>query len=293
MRSNLLPKLSIIIPTFNAQKYLPLCLESIKKQDYPKNKLEILIVDGGSADRTLTIAKQYRAKIIHNPKKIAEYGKTIGIKSSTGKYFILLDSDNEIVETDWLRKMVVPMLKEKNIFGVENPLSFDQKLSSLNRYFARMRIADPLARLLASRPKNIETTNEYRIMRFYPGAILITGANGFLWNKDLVMKNQTWSKKFEEANYGTYLHTKVKADYAIPRGASVRHYYCEGLFSYANKRAKIAEKINERLRNKEYTWVVLTNKVKFIAICLFLGTLIGPVLEAIYRSIKEKTFDWL
>lgn len=288
----ILPKLSIIIPTLNAQEYLPLCLESIKKQDYPSRKVEVIIVDGGSTDNTLAIVQKYGARIINNSKKIAEYGKTIGIKSSTGKYFILLDSDNEIIENNWLKLMVNPMLKEKQLFGVESPLAHDNRLSGLNRYFARMRIADPLARYLASKPVNIEKKEGYEIMHFSAKAVLITGANGFLWNKDLVMKNQTWLEKFEEANYSTFIHRKTGMDYAIPYGVSVRHYYCDGIFSYIKKRAKIATKISERIRNREYTWLMLINKIKFLVICLFLVTLIGPALEAIYRFVRERTTDW-
>jgi len=71
-----------------------MCLESIKKQDYPKNKIEIIISDGGSTDRTLEITRKYIQKIFPNPLKTGEAGKAAGIKHATGEIIALIDSDN-------------------------------------------------------------------------------------------------------------------------------------------------------------------------------------------------------
>ena len=58
-----LPKVSIVIPTLNADTVLKLCLESISIQNYPKDKIEIVVGDGGSSDNTIAIAKKYNAKV--------------------------------------------------------------------------------------------------------------------------------------------------------------------------------------------------------------------------------------
>jgi cellulose synthase/poly-beta-1,6-N-acetylglucosamine synthase-like glycosyltransferase len=58
------PKVSFVIPALNAENFLPSCIISIRTQHYPQNKIEILIVDGGSTDRTLEIAKKYNAVIL-------------------------------------------------------------------------------------------------------------------------------------------------------------------------------------------------------------------------------------
>jgi glycosyltransferase involved in cell wall biosynthesis len=97
-----LPSISFVLPTYNAEQYLVKCLDSIVMQDYPKEKVEILLVDGGSTDSTLDIARRYPVRILPNEKRIAEYGKTIGILASKGEHFVLIDADNEIVERDWL-----------------------------------------------------------------------------------------------------------------------------------------------------------------------------------------------
>src|SRR6185503_15848983 len=90
------PKISIIIPTFNSQKTLPVTLRSLAKQTYLKKKIEILIIDGGSTDKTVEIAKKYSCKIISNPKTELIYGKHLGYLHASGKYVMFLDSDESL-----------------------------------------------------------------------------------------------------------------------------------------------------------------------------------------------------
>ena len=56
---NLFPSISIIIPTLNSAKTLKDCLQSIEMQDYPKDRIEIIIADGGSTDSTLSIISEF------------------------------------------------------------------------------------------------------------------------------------------------------------------------------------------------------------------------------------------
>jgi glycosyltransferase involved in cell wall biosynthesis len=98
------PKISILIPTLNAGKVLETCLKSIDIQDYPKGKIEIIVADGTSVDNTREIAKNYGAQIVENPLKTAEAGKIAALKSSSGEFVALIDSDNILPESNWLKK---------------------------------------------------------------------------------------------------------------------------------------------------------------------------------------------
>ena len=82
MNKHSLPFVSFVIPTYNAQKYLDKCLVSIERQDYPRDRMETFVIDGGSNDETLSIAKKYDVKILKNPYRDAESGKSIGIQLS-------------------------------------------------------------------------------------------------------------------------------------------------------------------------------------------------------------------
>lgn len=101
--------LSIIIPVYNAQKYLAAALESIiqtKKQNY-----ELILIDDGSTDESLKICEQYNKqfpfiKVIHQENKGVSEARNRGIEASKGKYLFFMDADDEI-SSSFLKKMLL------------------------------------------------------------------------------------------------------------------------------------------------------------------------------------------
>ena len=91
------PKISIIIPTLNEQRYIRKCLDSILNCDYPKDSMEIFIVDGMSQDNTREIIQEYQQKysfifLLNNIKKIVPVAMNIGIKKASGSYIVRVDA---------------------------------------------------------------------------------------------------------------------------------------------------------------------------------------------------------
>jgi glycosyltransferase involved in cell wall biosynthesis len=71
-------KISVIIPCRNEEKFISKCLDSIIQQDYPKENLEVLVIDGMSEDKTREIIQKYSQrypfiKLLENPKKFTLY----------------------------------------------------------------------------------------------------------------------------------------------------------------------------------------------------------------------------
>ena len=96
-------KLSIILPTYNMEQYLPRCLESLLAQDIPKNDYEIIIVNDESKDNTLKIAQEYAKKnenIVVCDKKNGGAGaaRNAGLKIAKGKYIHFVDPDDYVAE---------------------------------------------------------------------------------------------------------------------------------------------------------------------------------------------------
>ena len=92
--------LSVICPVYNEEKYISQCIESLLQQDYPKDDLEILFVDGMSNDKTREIIASYThkypfIKMLDNPKTIVPYAMNAGIKASKGEIIIRLDGHVE------------------------------------------------------------------------------------------------------------------------------------------------------------------------------------------------------
>lgn len=97
-----MPLVSIIIPTYNSGKTLDKCLESIRQQTY--NNIEIIIIDGGSKDETISIAKMYGAMVVKKKTGMSE-ATNIGINKSKGEYIYRVDSD-VILDYDIVEKCI-------------------------------------------------------------------------------------------------------------------------------------------------------------------------------------------
>ncbi|MCK4433705.1 MAG: glycosyltransferase, partial [Methanomicrobia archaeon] len=107
-----LPSVSVIIPAYNEENNIEKCLNSIKTQDYPKNKLEILIVDDGSTDNTRDVITNgfkyvHLYKNGHNGKAFA---LNTGIKEAKGDIIITMDADT-VLEKTAIKEMVYEFMR--------------------------------------------------------------------------------------------------------------------------------------------------------------------------------------
>lgn len=92
--------LSVICPIYNEERYIGQFLDSILQQDFPKDNLEILLVDGMSKDKTRETIAVYSAKfpclrLVDNPQQTVPYAMNNGIKSAKGDVIIRLDAHAE------------------------------------------------------------------------------------------------------------------------------------------------------------------------------------------------------
>jgi glycosyltransferase involved in cell wall biosynthesis len=85
-------KVSVIIPTKNEEKNIVNCIESIVGQNYERREIEIIVVDNGSTDRTVDLAKRYADKIYEYGSERSE-SRNYGVKKASGKYVLFVDAD--------------------------------------------------------------------------------------------------------------------------------------------------------------------------------------------------------
>ena len=111
-----LDKISVIVPIYNADKYLERCLSSIIGQTY-KN-LEIICIDDGSTDDSLKICQNYRAKdkrikVIHKKNEGVTVARKLGVKIANGEWVGFVDAD------DWIEPdMYEELLKKAMLYNV-------------------------------------------------------------------------------------------------------------------------------------------------------------------------------
>ncbi len=145
------PKVSIMVATRNNEQTIGECLKAIFELNYPKDFLEVIVVDGCSKDATVQIAERYPVKVISSPLNApAAYNYAMKIVSHDIVGFV--DSDAK-VEVDWLTKLV-PHLADPQVAGVsggietwntENPWARSIGYDMANRYARLKKYATRIA----------------------------------------------------------------------------------------------------------------------------------------------------
>ena len=127
-----LPRVSIVIVNWNGLEFLNACLNSLNNLNYPKSKLEIILVDNNSIDGSVKFVKENFPQVRTIKLEGNNYCKSnnVGIKAAKGKYVALLNNDT-IVDKNWLIELVKVIEKDKKIGGVGGKILFmDGKINS-------------------------------------------------------------------------------------------------------------------------------------------------------------------
>ena len=151
------PNISLVLPIRNEERYIEACVESIFRQDYPAEKMEVIFVDGRSGDRTVDILRGMQKKypqirILDNPNKTVPYAMNIGIRASTAPVIVRLDVHAEYMP-DYVRLSVETLLTRDcdNVGGV---------VETRGRGFMGEAIAAMLSTPLGVGNSQFRTTNE-------------------------------------------------------------------------------------------------------------------------------------
>lgn len=124
--------ISVIVPTLNEEKYLPECLRSLTNQSYCGD-YEVIVVDGGSTDGTLEIAKKYTDNVLSAARRPVGAARNDGAKSSNGNIVAFIDADT-IACKDWLDAIEV-RFNDRNVIGVTGPtLPYDADVLDIVTY---------------------------------------------------------------------------------------------------------------------------------------------------------------
>lgn len=103
------PKISVIIPSYNAEKYIGECLDSVLSQTY-KN-LEIIVVDDGSTDKSLKIAKSKKVKVIEQKSMGVSVARNTGIDKATGEFLHFIDADDKLLNNNFYENVIAGISK--------------------------------------------------------------------------------------------------------------------------------------------------------------------------------------
>jgi glycosyltransferase involved in cell wall biosynthesis len=110
------PFVSVIIPVRNEERYIERCLYTLARQDYPRERFEVLVVDGRSDDATRPIVTRFRAEstldvgLLDNPRRKTAAALNVGLREARGEVIVRVDG-HAAVAPDFLRRSVAALIE--------------------------------------------------------------------------------------------------------------------------------------------------------------------------------------
>lgn len=308
------PTISVITPTFNSKSTIEKCLTSVRKQNYPQNKIEIILVDGGSTDDTKKVTKKFKVKwLTVDPKnQNVELNKSIGIQKAKGDLLFMLDHDNILPSTDLIKKMIQPFLDYKEMVGVETlRYHYDPKGTLLDRYIGLFGVNDPLPWYLgkADRMSFIyenydkkykpEDCGDYFLVHFTRDNIPTIGANGFMVRRKILLKNANVKPgKFFPIDVNVDLIRKGFNTYAFVKD-SIYHMSGRGSVMYYLKRRMLfmkqyhlSEKNMSLQKARRYSVYEKKDFWKLVYFIIISLTFIVPIYDSMRGYLKIRDNAW-
>lgn len=127
------PSVTVIIPVKDRARELAECLQSLVGQDYPKERMEIIVVDDGSTDETVEVASSFSCKLLTNKRTQGQsLCRNRGAAAARGEILAFIDSDC-VAGNDWLRQLV-PYFQWEQVGAVGGYVDGYFEQSSLDRY---------------------------------------------------------------------------------------------------------------------------------------------------------------
>lgn len=119
------PFITVVIPAFNEEEYLPSCLKAIKRQTYPKDRYNIIVVDNNSSDSTAKIAEKAGAIVVKEKKQGHVFALNTGMKRAKGQIIATTDADTEVMR-NWLA-VIADVFIDKDVVAVTGSAHYKSK----------------------------------------------------------------------------------------------------------------------------------------------------------------------
>ena len=295
------PALSIITPTLNAEKYLPQFFDSLIRQTYPRNKIELVIADGGSTDQTTRIAKKYGAVVVKNPYVQAQPGVYVGMKKAKGMYHMVLAGDNIFKDSDAIGK-IMKVFEDKKIYAAFPKHGSSHDDSLFTKYINVF--TDPFNHFVYGEGSNTRTfhkiyktskhTKLYDIYDYTSSPIkpVLGLTQGFTVSADFVKK---WKEIYDDfAPIYTLIQENKELAYVYP--VILYHHTIQDLEHFFRKQrwaAKNALVKNDYGITIRRDLLTKNQKIKMYLFPFYAFSIIIPIARCLYGFIIDKEKIWL
>ena len=201
--------ISVIVPVYNVERYLPDCIRSILNQSY-KN-IEVILVDDGSTDSSGHICDSFalvdpRITVIHKQNGGLSYARNIGIENSRGNFISLIDSDDIVCDSFIQRMYETHLITGSDLVCCELVCFYDKDENKLRRYWKQINEKDCIYKIYS--PKEIIEKSFYQ-------HVSITGAPQKLYKKSLFNEIKFHHGRYFEDLATTYLFFEKANNIAV------------------------------------------------------------------------------
>jgi glycosyltransferase involved in cell wall biosynthesis len=291
-------KLSLILPTYNNEQTLEACLQSIACQDWPENDYEVLLIDGGSSDRTLRIAADFPVTVVANPAKNEEAARILGTRMAKGEIICFVDADNVLVGQDWIRRMLEPFGDCEIAFVDTLYFSFRPDDAVGVKYQALIGGDDPIVMYLGAYSRWCYLTGDWTGFPHYDedhgnylkcqlldkNLVPPMGSNGFLVRASLL-------RNFVKDTFihSDVVHQMVNAGHGHFAKVKVGIVHDQPVF-FPNKVRRIKRRLNREVRI-EYNYGM--SAASLTATAVYIAAVAPVVIDALRGFVKKPNAAWL
>lgn len=152
------PKVSVIVPVRNGESHIATCLRSIQLQDYPGDRMEILVVDNASEDATAAICRSFGISPLFEIQPGAGLARNRAIENAKGALIAFTDADCEL-PPDWIQQLVRGLDRVDAVMGPIEPTTADSRFAQARACLHREYLTECRRLAAADRLDRLDTAN--------------------------------------------------------------------------------------------------------------------------------------
>ena len=305
--SNAYPSVCVCLITYNDALLIKDCLESVFSQDYPKDKLGVLIVDGGSSDGTLDLIRQTPAEVICRPDLKANpmLRGELAVSLPKSDIVVTFSADNRFLEKNALLELVAPF-KDRDIAGAGSyRYGWRPTDTPLVRYFALIGGGDPIAIALGTADRAAYDSTPWRqrghaadMGSYYkvsyppdPRLISSLGANGYAFRK--IYLDAVGGMKYALHMEASVRLIQAGHKFAMVKTCHVVHLLANDLGSFVRRKVHWAKVYSQPDVPKFYhVYDPRRDRLKACLIAAYFLTVILPCLRSIKGCLRFPDAAW-
>jgi len=291
------PKISFILLTFNGGDGVRKCLESVKRQDYPQKLIDTVVVDNGSKDESVKIARQFETRVFVHPEGDLYSNWVRGLHKVRGEFVFYLEQDIVLRNKSFIKKMIKPLLEDSRLVATFTKEYPKNDMHWVCRYLSyHYSQCDPLLEylFLPVEKSFIDRREGYIVCKFEDKKI--PPAARMFYRMKYLKKTPNWTTK----NYfdHDFIINCVRSGYpyfGYVLEPGYYHYHVRDFKHLLQKRTRnLGMHFFPEYGKYHYTILNTKNKWEVIRMALFIiyaNLLVPAFIRGLFRFFKHR--DWV